>query len=75
MPPRNFGRRAAALGLSCLIVGTILTLINQGDRLFSGQSLNFTKLALTYLLRYFVITYGTVSFRLYAEGGDATDSS
>ena len=58
-----------------LIVGTILNLINQGDRLFSGQSLDFTKLALTYLVPYFVSTYGAVSFRLYAERDEATDSS
>jgi hypothetical protein len=58
-----------------LIVGTILNTINQGDRLFSGQSLDFTKLALTYLVPYFVSTYGAVSFRLYAERGDASDRS
>ena len=58
-----------------LIVGTILNLINQGDRLFSGQSLDLTKLALTYLVPYFVSTYGAVSFRLYAERGGATDPS
>jgi hypothetical protein len=58
-----------------LIVGTILNLINQGDRLLSGQSLDLTKLALTYLVPYFVSTYGAVSFRLYAERGDAIDPS
>jgi hypothetical protein len=34
-----------------------------------------TKLALTYLVPYFVSTYGAVSFRLYAERGDTTDPS
>jgi hypothetical protein len=58
-----------------LVVGTILNLINQGDRLFSGQSLDFTKLALTYLVPYFVSTCGAVSFRLYAERGETTDPS
>lgn len=50
-----------------LVVGSILNLINQGDRLVSGQSPNFLKLALTYCVPYFVSTYGAVSFRLYAQ--------
>jgi hypothetical protein len=58
-----------------LIVGTILNLINQGDRLLSGQSLDVAKLALTYIVPYCVSTYGAVSFRLYAERGDAIDPS
>lgn len=49
-----------------VVVGTILNLINQDDALFSGQRLDFTKLALTYLVPYFVSTYGAVSFRLQA---------
>lgn len=53
-----------------LIVGTILNLINQGDRLLSGQHLDFTKIALTYVVPYFVSTYGAVSFRLHAAQGD-----
>ena len=48
-----------------LVVGTILNLINQGDRLLSGQHLDFMKIALTYLVPYFVSTYGAVSFRLH----------
>jgi hypothetical protein len=52
-----------------LIVGTILNLINQGDRLLSGQHLDLTKIALTYLVPYFVSTYGAVSFRLHARQG------
>jgi hypothetical protein len=50
-----------------LVVGSILNLINQGDRLVSGQSLDFLKLALTYCVPYFVSTYGAVSFRFYSE--------
>jgi hypothetical protein len=50
-----------------VVVGTILNLINQGDRLFSGQSLDILKLALTYVVPYFVCTYGAVSFRLRAD--------
>jgi hypothetical protein len=57
------------------IVGTVLNLINQGDRLLSGQSLDLAKLALTYIVPYCVSTYGAVSARLYAARGDATESS
>ena len=57
------------------IVGTILNLINQGDRLIAGQALDFTKLALTYLVPYFVSTYGAVSFRLFAGRGNAAERS
>jgi hypothetical protein len=49
-----------------LIVGTVLNLINQGDMLLAGQRLDFAKLVLTYLVPYFVSTYGAVSFRLDA---------
>ena len=50
-----------------LIVGTILNLINQGDALITGRHLDITKLALTYVVPYFVCTYGAVSFRLREE--------
>ncbi|HEX9534053.1 MAG TPA: nitrate/nitrite transporter NrtS [Stellaceae bacterium] len=53
-----------------LVVGTILNLINQGDRLLSGQHLDFTKIVLTYLVPFLVSTYGAVSFRLHAAQGD-----
>jgi hypothetical protein len=59
-------RRSFAVAL---IVGTILNLINQGDALFSGGSLNLTKLLLTYAVPYCVATYGAVSYRLAAIGG------
>ena len=54
-----------------LIVGTILNLINQGDALLTGRPLDFAKLALTYLVPYFVSTYGAVSYRLHTreDGG------
>jgi hypothetical protein len=54
-----------ALGVA-LAVGTILNLINQGDALFAGQPLDWTKLLLTYLVPYCVATYGAVSFQLAA---------
>ena len=55
-----------------LVVGTILNLINQGDSLLTGQRLDFTKIALTYVVPYFVSTYGAVSFRLHAAQDSTT---
>ena len=49
-----------------LIVGTVLNLINQGDAMLSGMPIDLTKLLLTYLVPYFVNTYGAVSYRLHA---------
>jgi hypothetical protein len=59
-------RRSFAVAL---IVGTILNLINQGDAVFGGTSLNLTKLLLTYVVPYCVATYGAVSYELAARGG------
>jgi hypothetical protein len=50
-----------------VVVGTILNLINQGDRLLAGAPVDLAKLVLTYLVPYFVATYGAVSFRLQAR--------
>jgi hypothetical protein len=47
-----------------LAVGTILNLINQGDAQFGDRPPNLTKLLLTYLVPYFVATYGAVSYQL-----------
>jgi hypothetical protein len=58
VPRRSF---AAAL-----VVGTLLNLINQGDALFAGRALDWTKLVLTYIVPYCVATYGAVAFRLEA---------
>lgn len=41
-----------------LIVGTLLSLINQGDILLEGQEVNYWKLMLTYLVPFFVATFG-----------------
>ncbi|MGQ0741914.1 MAG: nitrate/nitrite transporter NrtS [Alphaproteobacteria bacterium] len=49
-----------ALGVA-LLIGTILNLINQGDALFYGASINWTKLILTYLVPYAVSTHGAVA--------------
>ena len=59
-------RRAPPVLIAALIVGTILNLINQGDALFAGGTVNLTKLLLTYAVPYCVATYGAVSFRLAA---------
>ena len=59
-----------------LIVGAILNLINQGDTLFGGGQLNFTKLILTFAIPYCVATYGAVSFRLsMSRSGEPGDRS
>lgn len=51
-------RHALIMGL---IVGTILTLINQGDVFLAGEVPHFLKVALTYLVPYCVATYGAVT--------------
>ena len=56
-----------------LIVGAILNLINQGDALFGGGRVNFTKLILTFAVPYCVATYGAVSFRLRVSPGTESE--
>lgn len=53
-------RRAA---LTALVVGTILTLINQGDFILAGRFgvVSLPKMALTYLVPYGVATWGALS--------------
>jgi len=50
--------------LAAAVVGSILNLINQGDALFAGKPVDWTKLVLTFLVPYCVTTYGAVSFRI-----------
>ena len=57
--------------VAAAVVGTVLNAINQGDALFRGKPLDWTKLALTYLVPYCVTTYGAVSFRLALRSGRA----
>jgi hypothetical protein len=59
-------RRAAIVAA---VVGTVLNLINQGDALISGDTVNWLKVVLNYVVPYCVSTYGAVSYRL------ATDNS
>lgn len=47
--------------LVCVVVGTILTVINQGDVVTGNTSFNFVKCLLTYVVPYLVSTYGSVS--------------
>lgn len=47
-----------------VLVGTVLNLINQGDVLLSGESVNWIKAAFTYFVPYAVCTYGAVSARV-----------
>jgi hypothetical protein len=51
-------------GCVALVVGTILNLINQGDVIFWGMAINWTKIVLTYFVPYAVSTYGAVSYRM-----------
>ena len=44
-----------------LIVGTILTVINQGDVILAGEMPNLIKAVLTYMVPYCVATYGAVT--------------
>ncbi|MBR9910874.1 MAG: hypothetical protein GYB33_11060 [Gammaproteobacteria bacterium] len=44
-----------------LVVGTLLTLINQGDALFRGQGLDWLKVMLTYMVPYGVSTWTSVA--------------
>lgn len=66
MALRPFGRCAAPLVLHCVIVGTILNLINQGDAILGAASVNWFKVVLTYCVPYAVCTYGAVSAQLRA---------
>jgi hypothetical protein len=54
-----------------LVVGTILALINYGDRIFLRHDmrvLDWLKLALTYFVPYGVATYGAARFATRRAG-------
>ena len=63
-PELNVRRRALNVAL---VVGSILNLINQGDKIFSGLGIDWFKLLLIYLVPYCVATFGAVSYRLDQE--------
>ena len=58
-------RRSAKIAL---VVGTVLNLINQGDVLLAGGSLDWLKCLLTYVVPYMVSTCGAVAFRMNMAG-------
>lgn len=65
---------AAASARIALVVGSILALINYGDRLFLHYDmgpLDWVKLAVTYCVPYCVATYGAVRYALRHAGGPA----
>jgi len=47
--------------LVALIVGTVLNLINQGDRMFVDGSVDVVKAALTFIVPFCVSSYGAYS--------------
>ncbi len=47
--------------LTALVVGTILTAINQGDAIVAGEAPAWLKIGLNYLVPFCVATYGAVS--------------
>ena len=54
-----------------LIVGIVLNLINQGDKLLSGDHVSILKLLLTFAVPDCVATYGAVSLRMSTMKGNA----
>ena len=50
-----------------VIVGTILNVINQGDRFAAGTPLDWSKLGLTYVVPFLVASFGAWS--ALASGG------
>lgn len=44
-----------------ILVGTILNLINQGDRLMAGEALNWGKIAMTFAVPFLVASFGAWS--------------
>ena len=49
-----------SLGVA-VVVGTILNLINQGDRLVAGAPLDWGKLVLTFIVPFLVASFGAWS--------------
>ena len=52
-----------------VVVGSILNLINQGDRLAAGAPLDWAKLGLTYVVPFVVASFGAWS-ALSSRSGD-----
>jgi hypothetical protein len=45
---------------TALVVGTILAIINHGDSILKGESINYFKILLTYCVPYCVTTWGAI---------------
>lgn len=54
----RFAPRALVVAI---IVGSALNLINQGDAIIGAGSVNLSKMALTYIVPFFVSLHGAVS--------------
>jgi phosphoribosylformylglycinamidine synthase len=61
-------RRAA---VTALVVGPLLTLINQADAVIAGDGLNWIKVVLTFVVPYVVATIGAVGAKWKDEGSAA----
>ena len=62
--PLSYAMRPAVIRPSlgvCIIVGTLLNLINQGDALFGDKPIIWWKVVLTYAVPYCVATYGAIT--------------
>jgi hypothetical protein len=46
-----------------LVLGTLLTFVNQGDALTAGRNVDLMEIVLTYAILYGVAMYGAVSYR------------
>lgn len=53
----------------CIIVGTVLNLINQPEALFGDEPLLLWKVVLTYAVPFMVATYGAMSALRDKENG------
>lgn len=61
-------RRIAGNALRiCLVVGTVLNLINQGPALWSGQRPSLLHLLLNFMVPYAVATYSAVRLRMQQQ--------
>ena len=55
---------------TALVVGSLLSLVNEGDQMLAGQMPNLVKVFFNYLIPYCVATWGAVTAkRAAARGG------
>lgn len=55
--------------VTALVVGTVLSAVNQGDVILAGALPNLLKVAMNYVVPYCVATYGAVSAKRAALCG------